>query len=343
MATTKLPNFSTLLRGIMALALGVFVVVPMALSQVGTPEDDAVTQESEDASKSLSKMESDHLPNPVRVHPKVISGGLPESEEAFQELADLGVKTIISVDGMTPDIETAGKYGLRYVHLPHGYDGISEQRSMELAKAVRDLEGPIYIHCHHGKHRSPAAASVACVSAGLISSQLAIPILKLAGTNPGYVGLYDSARRATAIETQLLDQLEVEFKEVQQIPPMAEAMVHLSHANDHLAQIAEAGWKSPPDHPDLDPSHEVLLLRELFTELLRTEEVASEPEDFRAWLVDSEAAAKELRAELMKWEAAGSDPEQTSHFAKYTQRISASCKACHVKYRDNPIRRPQAE
>ncbi|TWT47980.1 hypothetical protein KOR42_40640 [Thalassoglobus neptunius] len=325
------------------LVLATLVVAPMALSQVGTTEDEAATQESEEASKSLSKMESDHLPNPVRIHPKVISGGLPESDEAFQELADLGVKTIISVNGMTPDIETAGKYGLRYVHLPHGYDGISDQRTKELAKAVRDLEGPIYIHCHHGKHRSPAAASVACVSAGLIPSELAIPILKLAGTNPGYVGLYDSARRASAFETQLLDQLEVEFKEIQEIPPMAEAMVHLSHANDHVALIAEAGWTSPEDHPDLDPSHEVLLLRELFTELLRTEEVASEPEDFRAWLANSEAAAKELRRELEKWKAAGSDPEKTAHFAKFTQRISASCKACHVKYRDIPISQPQAQ
>ncbi len=32
------------------------------------------------------------------------------------------------------------------------------------AKAVRDLPGKIYIHCHHGKHRSAAAAATACVT-----------------------------------------------------------------------------------------------------------------------------------------------------------------------------------
>lgn len=150
------------------------------------------------------KVASQHLPNPVRLHEKVISGGLPEADAAFQELADLGVKTIISVDGMMPDVATAAKHGLRYVHLPHGYDGIPEQRINELAKAARDLPGPVYIHCHHGKHRSPAAASVACVGAGLIPAGLAVSILQLAGTNPSYRGLYEAAQQATAFDEALL-------------------------------------------------------------------------------------------------------------------------------------------
>ena len=92
---------------------------------------------------------SKNLPNAYRLHERVISGGLPNGEAAFRELRDLGVKTIISVDGAQPDVAGARKYGLRYVHLPHGYDGISRTRQRELAKAVRDLPGPAYIHCHH--------------------------------------------------------------------------------------------------------------------------------------------------------------------------------------------------
>ena len=105
------------------------------------------------------------LPNAYRLHPRVISGGQPEGEQAFARLKELGVKTVISVDGARPEVELARKYGLRYVHLPHGYDGVPDERASELAKAVRDLPGPVYIHCHHGKHRSPAAATVACVAA----------------------------------------------------------------------------------------------------------------------------------------------------------------------------------
>ena len=114
------------------------------------------------------KLGSEHLPNSYRVTEKMISGGQPDGEAGFRELRDLGVKTIVSVDGAKPDVELAKKYGLRYVHLPHGYDGISDVRLKELAKAVRDLPGTIYIHCHHGKHRSPAAAAAACVVVGTV-------------------------------------------------------------------------------------------------------------------------------------------------------------------------------
>ena len=128
-----------------------------------------LTKKIVDSDRELpAKIETLHLPNVVVVHPNVISGGLPESDLAFQELRSLGVKTVISVDGMKPDTLAAKKCGLRYVHLPHGYNGVPPQRIAELAKAVSTLDGPIYIHCHHGKHRSPAAASVACFAAGLI-------------------------------------------------------------------------------------------------------------------------------------------------------------------------------
>lgn len=92
---------------------------------------------------TIEKVSAKHLPNPVRVNAKVISGGLPEGDGAFAELKELGVKTIISVDGAKPDIAIAQKYGLRYVHLPHSYDGVPEDRGKELAKAVRDLPGTI--------------------------------------------------------------------------------------------------------------------------------------------------------------------------------------------------------
>ena len=148
------------------------------------------------------KLATQHLPNAYRITDKVISGGLPDGEAGFQELKALGVKTVISVDGMTPDVEGARKLGLRYVHLPHGYDRIPVERGRELAKAVRDLPGPVYIHCHHGKHRSPAAAAVACVEAGFISSEAAEGVLKTAGTNPNYRGLYESVRSARPLSLE---------------------------------------------------------------------------------------------------------------------------------------------
>ncbi|MCA9012792.1 MAG: hypothetical protein KDB01_23735, partial [Planctomycetaceae bacterium] len=215
------------------------------------------------------------------------------------------------------------------------------RRIEELARAVRDLPGPIYIHCHHGKHRSPAAAGVACVSAGLISPDQAIQVLELAGTNPAYRGLFEAVQAATPFEVAFLNELNVEFKEVQEIPPMTEAMVRLSHVTDHLKRIGEAGWQPPADHPDLEPAHEALLLRELFTELLRTEEVKQQPMEFQEWLRDSEATTLEMESQLSEWKYAqpGSSPPAalSSTLATKLDRVLSNCQACHVKYRDVPL------
>ncbi|MCO8121690.1 hypothetical protein NHH03_08080 [Stieleria sp. TO1_6] len=305
--------------------------------QSADPVPDGVSAEVMDLSGTAlpQTLASAHLPNPVLIHPKVISGGLPESDEAFQELVDLGVKTIISVDGAKPDVAAARKFSLRYVHLPHGYDGIPDQRVKELAKAVRDLEGPIYIHCHHGKHRSPAAASVACVSAGLTPPSQAIAVLQVAGTSPNYRGLFQAADRAVPLEQALLDELQVEFRETVQVPPMAEAMVAIEHTQDHLKQIAAAGWKTPADHADLDPAHTALLMREHFTELLRTDAAGEQSDAFRQMLVSSQQAAGELETALLHWDASSGEavPPSVEQSAK---RIADNCKSCHVRFRDVP-------
>jgi protein tyrosine phosphatase (PTP) superfamily phosphohydrolase (DUF442 family) len=105
--------------------------------------------------------------NAFRATDRIYSGSQPEGEEAFAAFARLGVKTIVSVDGSKPDVEAARKHGLRYVHLPYGYDGIPTNRMVELVKLAAEGSGPLFVHCHHGRHRGPAAVAVMCeASAG---------------------------------------------------------------------------------------------------------------------------------------------------------------------------------
>jgi protein tyrosine phosphatase (PTP) superfamily phosphohydrolase (DUF442 family) len=271
------------------------------------------------------------LPNLYRLHEKVLSGGQPEGEAAFAELARLGVKTVISVDGAKPEVALAAKHGLRYVHLPHGYDGVPETRAKELAKAVRDLPGPIYIHCHHGKHRSPAAAAVACVGAGLLEPQAAVAFLRTAGTSENYRGLYQAAERARRIDDAVLAALKPDFPEMAKLPAMAEAMVSIEHHHDHLKQIAAANWQPPVKHPDLVPAHEALLLREQFTELLRAAEMKQQPAGFRDLIRESETAAGELEAALTRGK------ENPTAAAAALAKVTQHCSACHKTYRDVPL------
>lgn len=287
------------------------------------------------------KLDVKHLPNAIQVHSKVISGGQPEGEAAFIELARLGVKTVISVDGAQPAVELAKKHGLRYVHLPHGYDGIPEERAKALAKAIRDLPGPIYLHCHHGKHRSPAATATACVAAGMTPSSGALAILKLAGTNPNYRGLYASVEGARAVDPAELDKLAVEFREAVKLPPMAQGMVELEHVHDRLKAIAAWGWKSPPAYPDIDPAHEALLLREHYTEMLRTEAVARETARFRELMQQGETQGQTLEDALRAWQKAGRPQPLPAEIGRTWDQINQGCAACHKEFRDVPLSEKQ--
>lgn len=285
----------------------------------------------------LARVEANHLSNVWRLHPKVFSGGQPEGEAGFTELKRLGIKTVISVDGARPDVDLAKKHGLRYVHLPHGYDGIPESRVAELAKAVRDLPGPIYIHCHHGKHRSPAAASAACVSAGLIQPQQARSVLIAAGTSESYRGLYATAASARRIDDKVLNAVKSEFPAVARLPPMAEAMVSVEHVYDHLKLFAANQWKPIDTRPALEPDHEALLLREHFTELLRGKEVKDRPTQFQALMKEGEAAAASLEQDLRDWIAAERPEKLPDSLAKGMERIASNCAACHKQFRDVPL------
>lgn len=262
----------------------------------------------------------------------MISGGLPEGEAGFAELRKLGIKTVISVDGAKPDEATAKKHGLRYVHLPHGYDGIPADRAEELAKAVRDLPGPIYIHCHHGHHRSPAAAAVACVGAGLIAQTDAALVLQIAGTSEQYRGLYQSVQSARALDEALLDELGCEFPATSKLPPLAEAMVLVEQTHDHLKALQRTDWKAPHDQPALVAEHEALLLREHFTELLRTSDVQCRPAEFRRLMQEAETLAQQLETAL------GARPSDRAAASQQLARINYNCKSCHQAFRDVPLR-----
>lgn len=282
------------------------------------------------APAKIKKLAAKHLPNAVRVHERVISGGMPEGDASFAELKELGIKTVISVDGAKPDVALAQKYGMRYVHLPHGYDGVPATRAKELAKAVRDLPGPIYIHCHHGKHRSPAATAVACVGAGLIGKDDAAKVLQAAGTSEAYRGLFQSAAAAHPLDQALLDALQADFPAIAKLPAMAGAMVEIEHIHDRLQAIERSGWKTPVDMPALEPDHEALLLREHFTELLRTKEVQAKSAKFQQLTKEAESAALALEEGLKS----AASPAESS---KLLLAVSNNCKACHTAFRDVPL------
>ena len=87
----------------------------------------------------VKALQSDGLHNLFSLSPNLYSGSAPEGDLGFASLNKLGIKTILTVDGTAPDVSAAHRHGLRYIHIPHGYDGIDAQTQAWLIKAVEIL------------------------------------------------------------------------------------------------------------------------------------------------------------------------------------------------------------
>lgn len=267
------------------------------------------------------------LHNVVRYADNLLTGAQPEGEEAFETLAGLGVRTIISVDGAKPEVELAAKHGIRYVHLPIGYDGISPERKAELARAVRELPGPVYMHCHHGKHRSAGAGSAVAMALGLTDSATLIERMKISGTAPNYKGMWACATDTPRLSAAELAKASNEFPSVYQTSGMVDGMVAIDVESDHVKGIEKAGWKTAEDHPDMFPAKASGGLARALHALLDDAETKAKGEEF-VGLMRASANAADALDEAVK---AGKAPDELSGLFK---KVGQSCKDCHTKYRD---------
>ncbi|MCG3133372.1 MAG: hypothetical protein HMLKMBBP_00521 [Planctomycetes bacterium] len=257
---------------------------------------------------------------------KVGVGAQPEGEVAFANLAAMGYKTVVSVDGAKPEADLAAKYGLRYVHVPIGYDKVGQDAAAHVAKAIETSDGPTYVHCHHGKHRGPAAAASACVALGLMDPAKTEETLKAAGTDPKYAGLYRTTAATKRLSGEELAAVPVNPAYVSP-GDLAAAMADLDFRWEYLKASKERAWGLLPDHPDVSPPHEARMAWEGLREMARMKDATSQGGEFMKMLADSEAAVAKLEAALR----AGDPAAATASF----DAAAKLCGSCHKKFRDN--------
>lgn len=268
------------------------------------------------------------LHNIVAYADGLYSGGAPEGVDGFESLRELGIKTIISVDGAQPDVDAAKARGMRYVHLPIGYNGMDKDRTLEIARAVKELPGPIYVHCHHGKHRSAGATGAAAVTLGYMTNAEATQRMKVSGTSPHYVGLYECVAIASIADHQEILAASNAFPERWKTTGLVRSMVEIDEAFEHLKRIEAAGWKSPARHPDLVPVAEAGYLADLLRNLKDDERCRAKPGEFMDWMMAASNDAGRIEAELLR-----ENPSMDTLRGHWV-RLSASCVQCHAKYRD---------
>lgn len=307
----------------------VTLIATMAAAFPGLSDQAAPPSKTAEPVKAKAATANDHaLHNVIKVTDKLISGGIPEGDEAFEELRSMGIKTIISVDGATPDIERAKSRGMRYVHIPVGYHGIDPDKERTLGLAIRDLPGPIYLHCHHGRHRGPAAAAAGAITAGLLTADEGTALLKKAGTSPDYKGLYSCVAKAVTLPKEELDKVAPDFPEIAPTPGFIKAMADMQNRYDHLVEVRDAGWKVPENHPDLVLLDEARQLEKMFQIAIEDPKSKEMPKDYAEMMQSGSTAAAALREAIEK-------NEPNEKLTSSLKVVGASCKECHVQYRDN--------
>lgn len=270
------------------------------------------------------------IENAFRLSRRLYSGGEPRGEADMAALKRKGIRTIISVDGSTPDVEAARQAGIRYVHLPIGYDGVPRDQAIRIVRAVETLPGPVYIHCHHGKHRGPAAAAVCARATEGWTAEQAVDWMNQAGASPDYHGLFESARAFTPLTDDERKRAGDEFPERSPVPDLVDLMVRLDGRWDGLKAARKAGFPTAPTVAKDDSSHDAIQVVEFFREASRLPEARDRGDDFLQALAEAERKADVLHGVLK-----ARDPSTREKVDAAFIAVEKTCTTCHARNRDN--------
>jgi protein tyrosine phosphatase (PTP) superfamily phosphohydrolase (DUF442 family) len=318
-----------------AAALAASCASPESSGTPGTaPRSAALAASDAMTAEELARGGEGHgIHNLGRAAPGLFRGAQPEGEEAFRYLASLGVKTILTVDGARPEVALAAKHGIRYIHVPIGYSGITQEDAARIAKVGAAHGDGLFVHCHHGKHRGPAAMGVVWMARDGVSPERVKEEMKRAGTDPKYQGLWaaqDSCAAVALSKEILAGVTEADLPSTAPVQGVTESMVHVDFSWVNMGKVKKAGWRSPPESPDVQPAHEARILAEHFRELARLDEVKGRPEDFRRWLTESEVASWDMEKALRAGDTEGA--------GRHFERVRQACADCHAVYRDAPLK-----
>lgn len=265
---------------------------------------------------------------PIRLDHDIWTGAAPADAAAIRTLFDAGIRTVISVDAL-PTPPAAG-VEMRRVHLPVGYDGVSATVQDALLVAWRDFPKPLYIHCHRGKHRGPAAAVTLMRRLGRVNESEGLAMLRACGTSFAYPGLYQSMREATGVSSATLQALEIPLREHHQVGSLTAGMAALDRSWDNVLESQRGGWQRSQRHPDAAPTAETAAV----TEHLRV--IATMPHayppSFDSALARVIEAATRLEAAVAR--------DDFLMAGRLVSWMDSSCVACHAGHRDGLHTRP---
>jgi protein tyrosine phosphatase (PTP) superfamily phosphohydrolase (DUF442 family) len=98
--------------------------------------------------------------NLYRVESGLYRGAQPNAA-GFQELARLGVRTVLDLAGGDGDGPLAGDESLKLFHVPMSAWGLHDDLVLEALRIMTDPENrPLMVHCRHGADRTGAMVAL---------------------------------------------------------------------------------------------------------------------------------------------------------------------------------------
>ncbi|MCA9040341.1 MAG: hypothetical protein KDA65_08350 [Planctomycetaceae bacterium] len=285
----------------------------------------SAVRSSDDKKKNAAEHHAP-LQSLIEVKPGYFSGGEPVGEEAFKKLKELGVKVLVSVDGIRPNVELAHKYGMRYIHIPIQYNGIDRESELKLVRVAKEIKEPLYVHCHHGKHRGPASMAIICRASGQFDAKQAGQYLHDVGTSPEYKGLWKAVREfQLPEETTLLPPLV----EVAEVDSIAAHMAEADRRFDQLAALLEENQnKELTSTVEEQLNSELLLLWELIRESRRAAALSKKPDEKLVIAFEK----SDSRIKTMKEDLKNVHSRET--WSNRLELIKKDCKGCHSQFRN---------
>lgn len=285
-----------------------------------------LAQQKTDATlpKGMQRNTVEGIENFIQVSDRVFSGGEP-STVGLEKLKQLGITTILSVDGLEPDRETAEKLGMKYVHVPMGYDGIEASQLQDFTTLMANYQGKLFVHCHHGKHRGPAAVAACLLISKELSRAQALQYMRSAGTGKDYTGLWNSIENlnASSHEPQDFSKLLSQTR----AKDMAQWMAEL----DRSWEIIQASQKNVD--AKISPT-QLVVIAEAFKESARYAQTAPDnqygdkehAERMTQWLKECEEKSLNIHQQLQ----AGAHEKARDLLKSLAQQ----CVDCHTEYRN---------
>jgi hypothetical protein len=261
----------------------------------------------------------------------ILAGDATPDAAALEDLRNLGVRTVISIDQAPPDVFLVAGKGLESIHSPIRFGQPDPGELMTVLSAMAATTGPYYFHGGGNDSRGLWVGAMATAWNERRAGTRAVRLLH-AMDFPADLSAYWLAAVDDAFDLgqDRVRAIPADFHARRQPAPARVWMHQALRSFVVLREAEEAGWVSAPSHGRTTPDFEAEALADTLERW-----VALQGSEHPGWVPGIEAAAARARA------LAGALRERDpAAVADAWSGLRSACMECHNAHREPREVRP---